>query len=180
MAFAYRKISEILNLQPLICDPDMNVYEASKLMADKGVGSLLVVEDTLPTGIITERDIVTKTIAKGLDPKKTKLSSIMTSPVITILPNADIISAAKLMSKKRIRRLPVVGENILMGIITDRDILRISPDLMTTSEDLKDFFCYDTPSAVEDAGYCEMCRSYSNNLMDVDGKLMCDDCRDRD
>ncbi len=97
----------------------------SNKMKENQVGSIVVVnEKNQPLGIVTERDIVRKVIAYGKDPKTTKVDDIKTTSLITIDPETNLHDAALIMTKYRIRRLPVVKDNTLYGIITSDDLVR--------------------------------------------------------
>jgi CBS domain-containing protein len=100
------------------------VLDAAKFMTDMNVGSVVVAEDDKPSGILTDRDIVTKVLVQGKDPKMTRVGEIMTSPAVTISEDKDIIDVTRLMSSHKIRRFPVVDANgKLIGVITLDDIL---------------------------------------------------------
>ena len=99
------------------------VLEGAKLMSQKEVGDLIVVDNEMPVGIVTERDFVRGIMARGktLD---TKISDVMSSPLVTISPDASVKEAARKMVKHRIRRLPVLKEHKLVGIIVVSDFAR--------------------------------------------------------
>jgi CBS domain-containing protein len=99
------------------------VLEGAKLMSQKEVGDLIVVDNEMPVGIVTERDFVRRIMARGktLD---TKISDVMSSPLVTISPDASVRGAARKMVKHRIRRLPVLKEHKLVGIIVVSDFAR--------------------------------------------------------
>lgn len=100
------------------------VLDAAKLMAERNIGCLIVVDDTLK-GIVTERDVLIKLVAKDRDPKEVRIKEIMTKNVITISPDKDIQEACDLMAKHRIKRLPVTFGNEVVGIITSTDVVAI-------------------------------------------------------
>jgi len=103
-------------------DVDCNVFEAVKKMRDYKVGALMVVENDTLSGIFTERDLMTRVIAEGHDPKKVKVSEYMTSSVATATPETPISEAANLMSQNRIRHLPVILDGKLFGVVSSGDI----------------------------------------------------------
>ncbi|MCW4018481.1 MAG: CBS domain-containing protein [Candidatus Bathyarchaeota archaeon] len=107
----------------LTIDSDRTVVEASEQMTWKEVGDIIVVGLGMPQGIVTERDFVRRVIAQR-KPLDTKISDIMTTPLITIEPNASLNEAARKMIEHRIRRLPVVEKNQLVGIITVSDFAK--------------------------------------------------------
>lgn len=101
-----------------------SVLDAAKFMADMNVGSVIVTENGSPSGLITDRDVVTKVLAQGKDAGTTKISEVMISPVVTIAEYKDIIDATELMSAHGFRRLPVVDANEkLTGVISLDDVL---------------------------------------------------------
>lgn len=103
---------------------DSSVYDLAKLMDQNSIGCVVITEQEKPIGIVTERDIITKCLAKELSPKETKAKDIMSSPVINIEPNVEMVEAARLMVSRMIRRLPVVENNKLVGIITTADMIK--------------------------------------------------------
>lgn len=105
-------------------DEDVSVAEASMNMREKGEGCAIILRRGSPIGIITERDVTWKVAGDGLDPKKVKVSEIMSTPLITIDPDADLVEAAKMMDQNKIRRLAVSRKGILYGVLTAIDIAR--------------------------------------------------------
>jgi CBS domain-containing protein len=97
---------------------------ASKLMMEKGVDYLIVLEKGQPTGIVTDQNLVLKIMAKERDPSQVKVSEIMSQPLITIDPDATVEEAVETMVQHGIRRLPVVREDIIYGMFTTRDLAK--------------------------------------------------------
>lgn len=118
------KISEAMVINPITVMPNVLVYEVAKLMRDKEIGSVIVVDKGKVLGIATERDLVRRVLTGDRDLKTVRISEVMTSPVISISQNEDIVDAAQLMKLRRIRRLIVIEEEKLVGIITSDDITR--------------------------------------------------------
>lgn len=109
--------------EPTIIDPKLLVLDAAKIMAEKEISSVLIKkDDTL--GILTERDISKKVIAKGLDGKTLRVSEIMSSPCYTIESDASINDTSELFNKHNIRRLPVVEHGEVVGMVSARDIAK--------------------------------------------------------
>ena len=98
------------------------VTEAAKMMSDLGKGFLVVLKGGMPGGIVTEEDFVKKVLASDLDPKTLSVGQIMSSPLITINPDEDLLKASQLMKEHEVRRLPVVKDGIIYGVITAMDI----------------------------------------------------------
>lgn len=117
-----------------------SVLDAAKFMTDMNVGSVVVTDDKdIPTGLITDRDIVAKVLALGKDPKSVKISEIMISPVVTISEDKGLMDVTRLMSDKGIRRLPVTGpDGKLAGIVSLDDILLVlGQEMQNIAETLK-------------------------------------------
>jgi len=102
--------------------PDETVYNALALMAKKEIGALVVVENGKMVGIISERDYARKVILKGKSSKETPVREIMTSDVIHVSPDQKVGKCLSLMTKKRIRHLPVLENDQLVGLLTIEEI----------------------------------------------------------
>lgn len=104
--------------------PDASVFDAIKIMADKAVGSLVVMDNEELCGIVTERDYARKVIIKGRSSKSTHVSEIMSTGVITTSSAQTIDGCMEMMSEHRIRHLPVVDDNKVIGMISIRDLVQ--------------------------------------------------------
>lgn len=104
--------------------PDTSVYDALSLMADKGVGALLVLEAGRPVGIISERDYARKVILKGKSSLDTPIKEIMTEKVVYVRPEQTIEECMTLMTDKRFRHLPVLEGERVVGIISIGDLVK--------------------------------------------------------
>jgi CBS domain-containing protein len=113
-----------------------SVMEAVVRMNKSKHGSIMVTEKDKLVGIITERDILERIVERFLDPRKTKVNEIMSSPVITIPPDTSIEDAAKIMTEKNIKKLPVIENDTLVGIVTSMDLVKAGPKLLVLLEDL--------------------------------------------
>jgi CBS domain-containing protein len=97
---------------------------AAKLMADKGIGCVVIAEGETPIGIITERDIVKRAADKQINLEAVTVGSIMTTPIVTIGQSADILEASELMKARNFRRLAVTEGTKLVGLVTQTDLLK--------------------------------------------------------
>lgn len=104
--------------------PDTTVYDAIKLMAEKNVGALVVLVEDLLRGIISERDYARKVILKGKSSKEIPVKEIMSTDVVTIQPHQSIEECMALMTIRRIRHLPVLESNKLVGVISIGDVVK--------------------------------------------------------
>jgi CBS domain-containing protein len=102
---------------------DITVYDALKIMGEKNIGALLVIENHKLTGIISERDYARKIILKGKSSHDTLVKEIMTEKVITVLPEDDIETCMQLMSGRKIRHLPVLKDDKVLGVISITDVV---------------------------------------------------------
>ncbi len=104
--------------------PRTTVFDALRMMADKNVGALLVMDGEKVVGIFSERDYARKVVLQGRSSRETTVSEIMTSKLVTIHPDQTIEEAMELMTNKRVRHLPVMEDDHLLGMISIGDVLR--------------------------------------------------------
>jgi len=129
-------VKDIMTKDVKVVRTDTSVKEVVEKMNKFDIGSVVVVQGNRPIGIITERDILKKIVQPCVDASLIKAREIMSSPVITIDENASIEEAAKVMTKKGIKKLPVTRENEVVGIITTMDLVRTQPKLVDMFENL--------------------------------------------
>ncbi len=110
--------------QVISISPDASVFDAIKLMADKGIGSLVVLDGDKLAGIVTERDYARKVILKGRSSEATPVADIMTSEVLTTTPDARVDRCMAMMTDKRCRHLPVVEDGAIVGMISIGDLVQ--------------------------------------------------------
>ena len=173
-------IKEAMKSNPVVVKPTITVLEAARLMKEKKIGNVLVVEDNQPIGILTESDIIKKVVAEGKTSRNVLVEEVMTTPVIVTEPYIPVEEAMKTMGKCNIRRLPVVENGKLIGIITHKDISRISPLLNEIAREWYNISKKDESHLRSQifSGKCEDCNVLSTNLKNIDGRLLCEDCVD--
>lgn len=117
-------VADAMNKNVKVIRPDANVREAAKIMSDARIGSLIVLSSAgAIVGIITEHDIMADVVAQGKDSEKTKVSEVMTENVLAISPDITLEAAADVMTKNKIKKLPVIKDGALVGIITASDLI---------------------------------------------------------
>jgi CBS domain-containing protein len=175
-------VKDVMSSPVITVDEDATVDKAAQLMAKGHIGCIVVTsKEEKPLGIITETDFVTRVLAKNIQPSKLTAKEIMTSPLITIDPDETLSETARRMSQLNIRRLGVMYKGNLVGIISSKDVLAITPELL---EIIQEKARIERGTEVEEssesaplAGYCEQCGSWSDNLTEVEGNFLCEECR---
>ncbi len=122
------KVREIMSRPIIAEDKETLVTKIAADMDELGIGSVVITSEGKPAGIITERDIALKVLLKDKRASEVKAKEIMASPLVTIEPEASVDEACKLAARKRIKRLPVVENGVLVGIVSIRDLLTRKPE----------------------------------------------------
>lgn len=104
--------------------PDASVFEAIAMMAEHGIGALLVTEEGKLIGIVSERDYTRKVFLQGRSSKQTSVQEIMTAPVYVASPNDSVEDAMRLMTERRVRHLPVVEGERIVGVVSIGDLVK--------------------------------------------------------
>lgn len=159
--------------------PETSVVEATRIMSARDISSILIKTGDDYIGIFTDRDVMRKVVASGLDPNNTAVREIMSSPLITISEDAGIQEVAEKMRDRKIRRLVVINEGVVVGIISESDIARVEPELHLLIREHSKLQLHPS-SYTEDrksfVGFCEECNNYSS-LENIDGRWLCKECR---
>jgi signal-transduction protein with cAMP-binding, CBS, and nucleotidyltransferase domain len=170
-------VREAMSSPVISVHEDTDVVEVAKLMRDQKVGAVIIYNlDEKPVGIVTERDIVTRVVAEGNNPRNIKVNKVMTSPLRMVEPEMNLMDALRLMDKHNIRRLGVTYKENLVGVLSDRNIIRLVPTIIEIIQEKNEINSISSggPSI---AGYCDRCEIYSSNLRLIDGEFLCEDCR---
>jgi signal-transduction protein with cAMP-binding, CBS, and nucleotidyltransferase domain len=171
-------VREAMSSPVISVEENEDIVQVANKMREQRVGAVIVVNSSgNPVGIVTERDIVTRVVADGVDPNMVVASKVMTSPVKMVEPELGLMDAMKMMDKENIRRLGVIYKGELVGIITDRSIIRLVPTIMDIMNEQKEIMGDTQSSGASTVGYCDRCEVYSNNLRDRDGEFLCEECR---
>ena len=119
-------VLDCCRIDVVTASPDAKVNEVAELMSDSNVGCVVITNDLCPVGIVTDRDIVTRVLAPGKDPKKTAISEVMTRDPVVVEDGTGLFEAMQLIRDEGVRRLPIIdGDGRLAGIITLDDIIRL-------------------------------------------------------
>jgi CBS domain-containing protein len=119
-----KRIREVMTPSPETVEPGQPVAEAAKLMKQADVGMIPVVQEGQLSGTVTDRDIVLRVIAEGKSPASTTVGEIASGEVVTVDPEQELEEALELMSKHQVRRLPVVENGRLIGVLAQADVAR--------------------------------------------------------
>ena len=129
-------VRDVMTKNPKVVRRDTSVQEVVATMNKFDISSVIVVQEERPVGIITHKDIMSKIVQSRIPPDAVTAREVMSTPVVTIGEDLSIEEAVRLMSKKNVKKLPVVTDNKLVGIITSLDLLREEPKLIKLMEDL--------------------------------------------
>lgn len=130
------KVRDIMTKNVAYINPSATVVEAAQLMQKHNVGSVPVCDQSGVLGIVTDRDIVVRNVAHGNNPQNTPVKDVMTTGVTMVNPDMDVDEVTSIMSSRQIRRMPVVENNMLVGIVALGDVATNSRLDMEASEAL--------------------------------------------
>lgn len=116
------KVKDIMTKNVAYVNPGATITEVAQLMQKHNIGALPVCDQSGVVGIVTDRDIVVRNVAHGTDPQRTKVQDVMTSDVVTVTPDTDLDEITDIMADDQIRRIPVVENNKVVGIVALGDL----------------------------------------------------------
>jgi len=131
---AAMRVEEIMSKEPAYCAPDTHLSEVARLMAERDVGQIPVLDPSTrrPVGVVTDRDVTVRAVARGKNPMQLIAADVMSSPAVTIAPNARIEDACRALEEKRFRRIPVVAaDGSCCGMLSQADIAQHAPERLT-------------------------------------------------
>jgi CBS domain-containing protein len=173
------KVKDLMTMDLITTQTKDSVTEAAGVMTKNGISSVIVKDGNKFAGIITDHDIISKVVSKGLNPREITVGEVMSAPLITISPDATIGEAAKKMRDNKIRRLLVEKNHQKLGTIVESDIIGVDPELhfvIREKSKLEPQFRV-RPREVTFSGYCQDCENYSDDLRKVSGRWLCEECR---
>lgn len=124
------KVEDVMVRDVITIDENSTVREAADVMNKFEIGCLIAVKKGKAVGIITERDLLKRVVAEARDVNKTKVKAVMSSPLVVVEPSMDLEEAVKLMFQMKIKKLPVVEEKRLVGLVSLTDIARFQPQMI--------------------------------------------------
>lgn len=171
-------VKDVMSSPVITVNENASAQEVAKLMKDNDIGCVIVnSSEGRPVGIITEKDLVTRVVAENIKPSEVAAKEVMSAPLITIDAEKTISEAAKEMNRYNVRRLAVMYKSQLVGIITSKDIISVTPELIEIiQEKAKISTGEETEERLSLAGYCDYCGAWSDNLREADGAYICEDC----
>jgi CBS domain-containing protein len=175
-------VRDVMSSPVIAMGEDAPANRVAELMDKHNLGCIIVTnKEGKPLGIITERDLVVRVLAKNAKPDTLKANEVMTSPLITIEPDATISDAARKMSKLDIRRLGVIYKKQITGLLSSKDILGVMPELIEIIQERARIENENKEETEETtappAGYCDHCGAWSDDLKQHNGEFLCEDCR---
>jgi CBS domain-containing protein len=117
-----QQVKEVMTAGPITLDRDASLAEAARVMRDRGIGDVIVVEGDDAAGIVTDRDIVIRGVAEGADPNKTRLGQVVSGDLTSVAPDDPVERAIELMREKAVRRLPVLEGGKPVGVVSLGDL----------------------------------------------------------
>lgn len=177
------RVGDIMTRNFISAKPDMPVLNAVKLMVKNRVGSLILEENGILKGILTEKDIMWA-LSKKRDLSEVKARDICSRKITTIRPSADIYDAINLMKKKKFRRLPVTVKKRVIGYLTLKEVLKIQPELFEIAQEGRSIKEYEEKIKRKQKGeffkegICEQCGNF-DIIYNQDGQLICETCRQK-
>ena len=144
-----KTVRDVMTHAVASCSPDMTLMDAAKLMNDLNIGDVVVMDDGKVRGIITDRDIVVRAVAKGIDPRAERIKDHMTDGIVSGKTDWDLDKVADTLAKHQVRRLPIVENGALVGIVSLGDVARHERDKKAVASSLKDI---STPEYLQSNG----------------------------
>ncbi|MDR0797884.1 MAG: CBS domain-containing protein [Nitrososphaerota archaeon] len=174
-------VKDIMSSPVVTADETETVNNIATKMSKEKLGAVIITNrEKKSIGIITERDLVVRVIAKNAKPDQVKAKEIMTTPLISIDPNTAINDAARKMSRLNIRRLGVIYKDDIIGIVSDKDLLGVMPELIEIIQEhtrIENSKITEEPEETPQSGYCDQCEAYSESLKECNGQNICVECR---
>lgn len=171
------EIKEVMTDGVIAVEQDKSIVEAANLLKEENIRGLVVVDNGEAVGVIVCRDIAYEVVAEGRDPQKTKVKDVMSTDLIVAEEDEVLDDVAMAMVRNSVSRIPVVRDDMLVGILTQSDIIRAWPGFAEIIGEEREMSAEATPRPEETSGNCESCENYSEELRETEGMLLCPECR---
>lgn len=171
------EIQEVMTDGVIAIEKEKNIVQASKLLEEEWIRGLVVVDNGEAVGVIVCRDIVYEVVAEGRDPRDTTVADVMSTDLIVAESDEYLNEVAMAMAKNNVSRVPVVEGDMLIGIVTQSDILRAWPGFAEIMDEEIEMEAEAQPREETDSGPCEDCENYSEELKPSNGLMLCPECR---
>jgi len=170
-------VRDIMNSPVISASPNDNIKDIASKMKEEKIGSIIILEDETPLGILTDWDIVSNAVVRDVKPSMIKASEIMQT-LHTIEGGEGVTEAARLLRKHNIKRLGVVYKTKLVGIISASDVISVTPDLVDVISEKASLLRGEIGRGAGNiSGYCDECGEWSDLLQYEEGKFTCEECR---
>lgn len=173
------RVRDIMNNPIISSPPDETIADLASKMRAYEVGSVAIIDEHGEVaGIVTDGDVIQKVVAVNKRPSEVRAREVMSSPVETIDAESEITQAVRVMRKKGIKRLVVTRKGHVTGIVSMSDVLNVVPEVLDVlSEKARILSGEIVRRRKYVSGYCDMCGQWSDYLVEVDGKFLCEECR---
>jgi len=173
------KVRDVMSSPVIEASENETAEQIAQKMEKYNVGSVVITRNGAPVGIVTKTDLVWKVVSKNLKPSEIIASSIMSSPIYSVTPETSIEGALRKMTTLKVSRLAVTYKNKLVGLVSVKDILQITPEIL---EIVKEHWKISGVTLSRSSegyveGYCDECGEWSDMLLNIDGRYLCEECR---
>jgi len=171
-------VRDVMNSPLVSGSKEDSVADLARKMVEFKVGSVVIIDGDRVEGVVTDGDMVRKVVARDLQPSVTKAKEIMSAPLYTIDASKEVTEAARMMRKLGIKRLGVVHKGKVVGIISMSDVLSVTPELVDLVSEKARILTGESRRATGFvSGYCDLCNQWSDYLLEMDGRFICEECR---
>jgi CBS domain-containing protein len=170
-------VRDIMNSPVITAGPKDTIVDIASKMKEHNIGSVIITENEKPVGIVTDWDVVSKVVARNLDPSSVNGAKVMQT-IHTVEAGEGITEAARILRKNNIKRLGVVYKDRLAGIISSSDVIAVTPELVDVVSEKAAMIRGEIgrpASAI--SGFCDECGEWSDVLMYSEGTFTCEVCR---
>lgn len=170
-------VRDIMNSPVITAGPNDSVVDIASKMKEHNIGSIIITDNEKPVGIVTDWDVVSKVVAKNLEPSSVDAVKVMQT-IHTVEAAEGITEAARILRRNNIKRLGVVYKDRLAGIISSSDVIAVTPELVDVVSEKAAMIRGEIGRAASAvSGYCDECGEWSDVLMYSEGTFTCEVCR---